>query len=98
MQEDEIVRLDVSVDDALGMALCYKSQDTSNDVGHLLLCKRCVSDPVKDTATHTKFHDNMDIARVLIDILHHKVPWVHRLTSIRPIAAWTHASSLADMM
>ena len=78
------------------MALSYKSQDTSNDVGHLLLRERRVSDPVKDAASHTKFHNNMNIARILIDILHHRVPWVHRLTSIRPTAALTR--SLADMM
>ena len=37
-QEQKVVRLHITVDDALGMALGNEAQDGADDAGNLLLC------------------------------------------------------------
>ena len=72
VQEKEIVWLHISEDDPLCMALSNESEHTSYNVCYLLLCKGSVLDSVQNATTLTKLHDHVDIAWVLVYILHLK--------------------------
>lgn len=70
MKEQEVVGLDISVDDALRMALRNETEHAANDGSDLFLCERVVFEAVQDPAALTQLHHKMDALHILEDILH----------------------------
>jgi hypothetical protein len=69
-EEKEIIGLDVSVDDPLGVALGDESQDTADDESHPLFRERPLLDAVQDPTPLAQFHHHVDAVGILIHILH----------------------------
>ena len=70
VQEQEVVRLDVSVDEAFGVALGDEPDNGPHDLGDPSLCIAMLLDFVQDASTSAQLHHQMHAHVILKDILH----------------------------
>lgn len=70
VQEQKVVRLDVSVDEAFGMALGDEPDDGPHDLGDPALCVAMLLDLVQDASASAQLHHQMHAHVILKDILH----------------------------